>query len=103
MMVKAETNEPEVLLEAMKRGDVYSSQGPAIHEFSVDGDEVRVVCSPAVNVALVGRGRRAVNVTAEELTSAKLPLERFAGDWFRLVVVDAAGKLAWTNPVWLDS
>jgi hypothetical protein len=103
MMVKAETNEPEALLEAMKRGDVYSSQGPVIHEFSVDGDEVRVVCSPAVNVALVGRGRRAVNVTAEELTSAKLPLERFAGDWFRLVVVDAAGKLAWTNPVWLDS
>jgi predicted metal-dependent phosphoesterase TrpH len=102
MMVKAEANEPEALVEAMKRGDVYSSQGPLIHEFSVDGGEAHVACSPAVNVALVGRGTRAVNLTASEMTSAKLPLARFKGDWFRLVVADAAGKLAWTNPVWLD-
>jgi hypothetical protein len=102
MMVKAETNEPQALVAAMKRGDVYSSQGPVIHEFSVDGGEVHVACSPAVNAALVGRGTRAVNISAGELTSARLPIEKFKGDWFRLVVADDAGKLAWTNPVWLD-
>jgi hypothetical protein len=31
-----------------------------------------------------------------------LPLDKFAGDWFRLVIRDAAGRLAWSNPVWLD-
>jgi predicted metal-dependent phosphoesterase TrpH len=102
VMVKAETNEPQALLAAMKRGDVYSSQGPLLHEFSVDGEEVHVACSPVVNVALVGRGSRAVNLTAAQMTRATLPIEKFAGDWFRLVVADAAGKLAWTNPVWLD-
>src|SRR3990167_590590 len=102
MMVKAEANEPEALVAAMKRGDVYSSQGPLIHEFSVDGDEVHVAFSPAANVALVGRGTRAVNLTAPQMSRATLPAEKFVGDWFRLVVADAAGKLAWTNPVWLD-
>jgi hypothetical protein len=100
MMVKAEANEPEALIEAMKDGRFYSSQGPAIHEFSVDGDEIHVACSPVVNVALVGRGTRAVSLATPQRSRARLPIEKFAGDWFRLVVADAAGKLAWTNPVW---
>ena len=32
VMVKAETNEPELLLAALKAGDYYSSQGPLIHD-----------------------------------------------------------------------
>jgi hypothetical protein len=35
------------------------------------------------------------------MTRASLSTERFAGDWCRLVVTDAAGKSAWSNPVWL--
>ena len=52
MMVKAEANEPDALLSAMKAGDFYSSQGPLIHAFAVEGGEAHVECSPAVNVAL---------------------------------------------------
>ena len=102
MMVKAEANEPEALTAAMKAGAFYSSQGPLIHAFAVEGGEAHVDCSPAVNVAIVGRGSRAVNVAGRQMTRARLPLDRFAGDWFRLMVTDAAGRVAWTNPVWLD-
>ncbi len=102
MMVKAEANEPEALTAAMKAGDFYASQGPLIHAFAVEGGEAHVECSPAVNVAVVGRGSRAVNIAGRQLTRASLPLERFAGDWFRLVVTDAAGRVAWSNPVWLS-
>ena len=35
--VKAESLEPEVLLEALKKGHYYSSQGPQIHDISVSG------------------------------------------------------------------
>ena len=101
MMVKAEANEPDALLAAMKAGDFYSSQGPLIHAFAVEGGEAHVECSPATNIAVVGRGTRAVHVTGRALTRTTLALERFAGDWFRLVVTDAAGRLAWSNPVWL--
>ncbi len=102
MMVKAEANEPDALLSAMKAGDYYSSQGPLIHAFTIEGGEAHVECSPAVNVAVVGRGSRAENVNGRRMTRASLPLERFAGDWFRLVVTDAAGCVAWSNPVRLD-
>ena len=38
VMVKAERLEPELLLEALKRGDYYSSQGPEIHDISINGE-----------------------------------------------------------------
>jgi histidinol phosphatase-like PHP family hydrolase len=102
IMVKAADNEPEALVDAMKRGDFYSSQGPEIFAFALDGDEVEIACSPSANIALVGRGSRAVNRAGAQMSRARLPIEKFSGDWFRLVVADHAGKLAWTNPVWLS-
>ena len=101
MMVKAAGNEPEPLLESMKAGHFYSSQGPAITEMTIEGDNIAIACSPAVNVALLGRGSRAVNVNARQITRAELPLKRFAGDWCRIVVTDSAGRRAWSNPIWL--
>ena len=101
MMVKADANEPEALLTAMKAGLFYSSQGPQIEEFAISAGEARIACSPVVNVALLGRGTRVAHKIEPGQTRAILPTEKFAGDWFRLVVTDAAGKSAWSNPVWL--
>jgi hypothetical protein len=102
MMVRAADNEPYALVEAMKAGLFYSSQGPVIEEFTVTSGEARVACSAVANIALVGRGTRVAHIHRDDLTSAVLPTEKFAGDWFRLVVTDAAGRSAWSNPVWLD-
>ena len=102
MMVKAEANEPAALLDAMKAGRFYSSQGPEIAAFATEDGVARVACSPVHTIALVGRGTRAEFKVGDELTEARLPTEKFAGDWFRLVVVDAVGKRAWSNPVWLS-
>lgn len=101
MMVKAEANEREALLAAMKAGLFYSSQGPEIRDFAIEGGEAHVACSPAANVALIGRGTRVAHKIGRQQTGAVLPIDKFAGDWFRLVVTDAAGKSAWSNPVWL--
>jgi hypothetical protein len=101
MMVKAADNEPEALVAAMKAGQFYSSQGPVVHAFAVDNGEARVECSAVANIALVGRGTRAVHVRQDDLAAAVLPTEKFAGDWCRLVITDAAGRSAWSNPVWL--
>ncbi|UIJ72509.1 CehA/McbA family metallohydrolase [Aurantimonas sp. HBX-1] len=100
MMVRAEANEPEALLAAMKAGAYYSTQGPTILDVAVEADQLEVAMSPAVTVSLVGRGSRAECVTGRQLTRASLPLTRFVGDWCRLVVTDAAGKRAWSNPIW---
>ena len=100
MMVKAEANEPTALLEAMKSGRFYSSQGPDIRAFVVE-TEANVACSPARNVALVGRGSRVSHQFGDGHRKVRLSTDKFKGDWFRLVVTDAAGSSAWSNPVWL--
>jgi hypothetical protein len=103
VMVKAEENEPSALLAALKSGDFYSSQGPEIHSAEIAGGALHVECSPVVSITAVGRGSRAVHIHGRQLTRGEIPLERFAGDWFRFVVGDAAGRWAWSNPVWLSS
>jgi hypothetical protein len=99
-MVKAEANEPEALLAAMKRGAFYSSQGPLIHDFALAGGEAHVECSPVASIALVGSGTRSEFRLGRQMTRATFPIGKFAGSWFRLVVTDAAGKSAWSNPAW---
>jgi hypothetical protein len=101
MMVKAEANEPEALLAAMKAGLFYSSQGPIIHDFAIEGGEAHIACSAVANIALVGRGTRVAHRRAPQMSAAVLPVEKFASDWLRLVITDASGRSAWSNPVWL--
>ncbi|HEX2017427.1 MAG TPA: CehA/McbA family metallohydrolase [Aurantimonas sp.] len=101
MMVKAEANEPDALLAAMKAGAYYSTQGPRIVDLAGEADHLHVATSPVVTMSLVGRGSRAERVTGRQMTRGTLPLVRFAGDWCRVVVTDAAGHRAWSNPIWL--
>ena len=44
---------------------------------------------------------RAVHVRQDDLAAAVMPTAKFTGDWCRLVITDAAGRSAWSNPVWL--
>jgi len=86
----------------MKAGHSYSTQGPLIHEFAIGKGAAHIRCSPVANVTLVGRGTRALSKFGAIIGPVSLPVEIFAGDWLRLVVCDAAGRLAWSNPVWID-
>ena len=100
MMVKAESNAPDALLNAMRAGRFYSSQGPVIEDARIEDGHLRVVCKGAVNAALLGRGTRAVYVMGEDLRTVRLPLAPFENDWCRLVLRAADGRRAWSNPLW---
>ena len=103
MNVRAERLDPDLLLAALKAGHFYSSTGPELHDVRVDGDHIHVECSPVRTIAVTGRGARSVQVVAPDgVQSANLPLAKFAGGYCRVTVVDAAGRRAWTNPIWLD-
>ncbi len=103
MMVKAELLEPEALVAALRAGQAYPTQGPEIHAVAIDGDAVFVECSPAHAITLLGRGSASTVVFGTELRQARLPLECVKpGGYGRVVVTDAAGKRAWSNPFWLE-
>src|SRR5438552_2288144 len=109
--VRSESLDPEVLLEALKQGHYYSSQGPVIHELSISGNELTVGCSPVDTIVVVCGHSRTVNRSGRAITDATLDLSMLEkgwlltkqSPWFRVSLIDHAGKRAWTNPIWRDS
>jgi hypothetical protein len=109
--VKAESLDPEALLAALKAGNFYASQGPRFHDVSVGRAEVAVECSPVHSVALLTGTSRALAHVGRHVTHAVFDVanakreawtEAGAEKWFRIVAIDAAGRRAWTNPIWVD-
>jgi len=103
VMVKASANEPDALLDSLKAGRYYATQGPLIEEIEWSAEAVTVRCTPAAAIIVLGRGSRAEQSLKAGQTCASLPLERLRpGGFARIVVIDGDGRRAWSNPVWLD-
>ena len=99
VMVKAEANEPEALLAALKAGHFYSSQGPELRDVRVTAGAVEVDCSAVRSVIVQGAGSGAKAVHGHSMTTATVPLDRLGNTpWLRVSVIDHAGKRAWSNP-----
>ena len=102
VMVKAEANEPEALLSALKAGHFYSSQGPELRDVRIEGGKLIVECSAVSSIVALGWGTGAKAVHGHSMTRGEVPLDRLNNSpWIRAAVIDAAGKRAWSNPIWL--
>ena len=103
VMVKAEANDPDLLLNALKEGRYYSSQGPQLHDIHIEDKRLYVECSPADRIIVLGSRAAARQVYGKGETSADFALARFKpGGWLRVVVADRFDRKAWSNPIWLD-
>jgi len=109
--VKAESLDPDALLESLKAGRFYSSQGPRLLDVEVSPGEIAVSCTPVHSIALLTGTSRALSKIGRHVTSAAFDLASVARqawanpsapEWFRIVAIDAAGRRAWTNPIWID-
>ncbi len=110
VQVKAESLDPDVLLAALKKGDYYSSQGPVIHDIELAGTELNIACSPVNTIVAICGNSRTAGRIGKAITGATVDLKKLEdgwllrdkSPWFRVVVIDQAGKRAWTNPIWWD-
>ncbi|MCB1333983.1 MAG: CehA/McbA family metallohydrolase [Roseivivax sp.] len=103
VMVQAEENAPEPLLAALKAGSYFSSQGPQFRQVTLDGDTLHVSCSSVASIIVQGHGSAAIAHHGKSVTKASLGLTRFRkSPWIRVSLIDAAGRRAWTNPIWRD-
>lgn len=101
VMVKAEENTPEALLQALKDGHHYTSQGPEFRRIVWQEKEVFVECTAVETVIVQGHGSACVTHHQPSLTSVRLYIDRLStSGWARVTIVDAAGKCAWSNPFW---
>jgi len=91
----------ENVIQAVKTGACYVTCGPEITDFRLAEGMVRVTCSPAAKIHLLGgpggRGARRVAEKGKTITSFEIEVP----DWpyLRAVVTDADGQKAWTNPI----
>jgi hypothetical protein len=108
--VKAESLDPDALLNSLKQGLYYSSMGPQIHGIEMNGKEISIACSPVDTITvLCGTSRTALR-TGRAITEASFDLAKLEkgwllkkqSAWFRVVVIDNGGKRAWSNPIWWD-
>jgi hypothetical protein len=92
-------NAPNVL-KALRCGACYASCGPVIHNFRIKDNKVQLRCSPVKKIYFIGNPgtgscRRAEKDKSIKTYSADVPNSSYV----RAVVVDAAGRKAWTNPI----
>ena len=108
--VKTQSLDPDELLNALKAGQYYSSQGPEINDIKLDGKDIEITCSPVDTITVVCGVSRTCVKTGKAITSANFNLANLEqgwllkkpSPWFRVTVIDHAGKRAWSNPFWWD-
>ena len=100
VMVKAEENDPDALVAALKDGAFYASTGPELHGLHWEEDGVVVESSAVAAVIVQAQGSATQAVHGASMTRTRIAFDRVAASpWLRVTVVDAAGKRAWSQPV----
>ena len=99
--VKSEINSEEPILEALKNGNYYSSQGPDFKNIKIQNGRLEVLCSPVEKIIVSGYGSASIYKNKTSMESAVfnlglLPQEK----WLRITIIDNKGKKAWTNPIY---
>ena len=100
IMARSETRTAAGVCDALAAGCFYSTQGPEIHSFAIDGNVAHARCSPVADIRFVSQRTFGKRVKAEngEIEEAEFVLygqERYV----RLVCIDRDGRTAWSNPL----
>lgn len=96
-------NSLNAILRALEAGSFYSSCGPCIKDFYINDEGKAVIdCSPSKMILFL-YGRYPTNVSRDEaglLTHAEFQVPDYFS-YIRASVMDAEGRRAWTNPIFL--
>ena len=103
VMVKSE-NKVESILKALEAGAFYASTGPEIKDFYVEEGKAVITCSPGKYAGFVfgNRPNRLAHESEGVLVEkAAFPIPENC-PYVRGVVKDEMGRMAWTNPIFLE-
>jgi len=91
----------EDIMEALAKGNFYASQGPEIHEISLDGDMLTIRCSPVNTIVVYTQGRKCYVKTGEGLEGAAFQLSGNEG-YVRVMCRDCEKNDTNSNAFWLE-
>lgn len=100
VMVQAEALSVPAILEGLRAGRFYATQGPEFHGISIEDGLITVETSPVSRISFCsnlswvdGRCRSGKGLTREVYRIH--PLDRFV----RIQITDAEGRKAWSSPI----
>lgn len=104
IVVVAKALTREAIAEALVQGSFYSSCGPEIYTYIHDGDRVHIECSPVKQIRCLSYERRGSTKIAKQGEYLRDATFKLGGDeiFVRIECVDEYGKVAWSNPVFLN-
>jgi predicted metal-dependent phosphoesterase TrpH len=113
-MICAKEKTPAAVMEALKSGSFYASQGPDFHKISFENNIFSIECSPCEEVIVMSNGSfgrcgtvpgfeattaEEINKT-KEMTSFETEIPSDAGlTYIRCQIKDKEGRYAWSNPI----
>jgi hypothetical protein len=103
VQVKAASLSSGNILAALKAGHYYSSTGPELHNVEIRDGTIRVESSPVLQVIVSGLGatyRHPIGISQVDVELELPSIEKTP--YVRVSVIDANGRMAWTNPIWRD-
>lgn len=103
VMVQAESRTHEDILHALYTGNYYSSMGPEIYDWGLDGQYLYIRCSPCKEVHAITWPLRGVSYYQEDkpITYLTHPLNDGI-QYFRMECVGHNGNVAWTNTIFTE-
>lgn len=102
IMAKCKARTPQAILNAIRKGYFYSTQGPLISDVQISGRNVSVTCTSVERISFMsnkfyGRtNRRQPKGKALTRAAWKVPKEC---SYVRIECIDRNGRTAWTNPI----
>jgi hypothetical protein len=101
--VKARDLTAESIMDSIRDGHFYSSNGPKIRGIEVNRREIRVTSSPVRSITFVSDGGHGENNTVNEgcLEEAVYTV-RGTEAYIRIEITDWNGRKAWANPIHVE-
>ena len=98
-MIKAEKLNYKSITDALLKGNLYSSEGPEIHELYLEDGILTIKCSNAQKITLHRASRRhQIRIMEDKpLTEAQFNVSNLKDGYFRVTVCGLDGKQAFTN------
>ena len=101
--VKARDLMAESIMDSIRDGCFYSSNGPEIRGIEVSRREVRVTSSPVRSIAFVSNGGHGESKTVNEGSLEEaVYIVRGTEAYIRIEITDWNGRKAWANPIYME-
>jgi hypothetical protein len=103
-MVSCDSLDKASLCASIKKGSMYASAGPAIYDMRIESGKLKIECSPAQAVRLVGYDRYVPIFRASEndlLESIEWEIDEKL-KVFRPEIIGPDGKKAWGQAIYLQ-